>query len=330
MADGDQLAQLPSQISPQALATLFPGAQAPATPPIVSPPPGGPGAGSMEDYARLAATQQQQLLASGPAQEAERARSAGQEFAAKIGQTPLPQMTPQIDRSKGFLHNLGQTLQLISMITPTGREIFGPSGPVYGPKVAQYRATQAGLLGQKEAAEKAAEESGKEVGALAGVAGRTIYGGSRVEAEKISADQRAQAVLTQHQTALDRIAGMTDIAAKRNAAQVEIANIRAQVEREVSAAGNVTKEDVARILASNAQSLLNTKIAEDPSIAGAIKRAFGLGGAQAPGGAQPVGGAAPLPSRAPAKAAAPAKTPPRPKGVPPDAQYDPKTNTWFK
>lgn len=284
-------------------------------------------AGGMQDYAALAAEQQRQLMGSPVEKEAEGYRSAAQRYAGEAAATPLPQMAPQIQKGAGFLHNLGQALQMISMATGPGRSVFGPQGPVYGPKIAQYKATQAGLMGEREAAQKGAEEAGKGVQALAGVTGRTIYGGAHVESAQVNAAQRAQAVVTQHQTALERIAAMKDINQRNVAAREEIARMHDEVMAEIAKAGNVTKEDVAGIMASSAQTILNTKIAEDPSLAGYVKQLFGIGGAQAPGGAQPERGNAPLPKRGNAP---PSKTPARPKGVPADAKYDAKTNTWYR
>lgn len=59
------------------------------------------------------------------------------------GQQPLPPTGPHIQRGGGFLHNLGQALQMISMITKPGQAVFGPGGPVYGPGIRTYEAEHA-------------------------------------------------------------------------------------------------------------------------------------------------------------------------------------------
>jgi cell division protein FtsB len=270
--------------------------------PTNAPPPSGGaggGAGAMQDYANLAAQQQAQLLGSAPAKEAAAARGQAQSYAGQAASTPLPQTAPQIRHGAGFLHNLGQALQRISMVTPEGRYMFGPTGPVYGPGVAQYRATQAGLMGRRQAAESAAEGAEKEVGSVAGVTGRTIYGGAQIQKSEISAAQRAQQVVTQHQDKLAQIAAMKDINQRNNAMKQEITQMRDDTLTAIASDKNATEIDKSNIMSSTAQTLLNTKFAEDPSVMGWIKQEFGVGGMQAPGGAQPVRGNTPPAKRGP-------------------------------
>lgn len=259
----------------------------------------------MQDYANLAAQQQSQLLGSAPAQEAAAARGHAQEFAGTAAAKELPQMAPRIEKGAGFLHNLGQALQMISMATGPGRAVFGPQGPVYGPNIAKYKATQAGLMGQRQAAESAAEGAEKEVGSLAGVAGRTIYGGAQIQKSEITAAQRAQAVITQHQDKLAQIAAMKDMNARNNAAKIEVTKMRDEVMQSIASDKNVTEIEKANILSGTAQTILNTKLSEDPSFMGWVKQQFGISGMEAPGGAQPVRGNAPPPKR---NAAPPAKS----------------------
>jgi hypothetical protein len=265
----------------------------------LSPTSGMPGAGPMQDYANLAAQQQAQLLGSAPAQEAAAARGSAQQFAGQAADVQLPQMAPHIQKGAGFLHNLGQALQLISMATGPGQAVFGPQGPVYGPKVAQYRATQAGLMGKKQAAESAAEGAEKEVGSIAGVTGRTILGGSHVETEKLSTEQRAAAVATQFEGRMAQLKTMKDIATQKTGMQKIVADIKASVQAQVAAMGNATKEDVAHILTNSAQTIFNSKSAQElgPALINYGKGLLGLGNVEAPGGESPVTGSAPLASR---------------------------------
>jgi hypothetical protein len=257
----------------------------------------------MQQYADLAAQQQSQLLGSAPAQEAAKQRGASQQFAATAAGEPLPKMAPHIEKGAGFLHNLGQALQMISMATGPGRAVFGPQGPVYGPNIEKYRATQAGLMGQRQAAESSAEGAEKEVTALAGPAGRAIYGGSQIIGKEVTATQRAQAVMTQHQDKLAQIAAMKDINARNNAAKLEVTQMHDDMMREITGMKDVTEIEKANIMAGAAQTILNTKIAEDPSIVGYVKQLFGVGGMQAPGGAAPVRENAPAPKRSAAPVA---------------------------
>lgn len=309
------------------LASLFqqqgqPGAPpAPGTtPPTPTAPPAAPtSAGGMQDYANLAQQQLQQLMGSPVEKEREQYTQQAQKFAGQAAQTPLPQLGPRIQKGGGFLHNLGQALQMISMATPAGRNVFGPSGPVYGPGVAQYRATQAGLMKEQQTAEKGAEEAGKGVQALAGVTGRTIYGGAQVQKGQIQADVMGKRIVQQHQDNLARIAAMTDMNAKRVAMQKEVADIRSDAEVEAARIGGTTREDVAGILANSAQTIKNLGFAEDPSIWGDIKRnLLGITAVEAPGGQSPVEGNAPAPKRG---TAPPAKGNVVPRGT---TVYDPQ------
>jgi hypothetical protein len=301
----DELEQLPTGIDPQRmmlLQSLFPqGGQ----------PPQATGGGGLQQYADLAKQQQTQLLGSGPAQEAAAARAKGPELAEEASSMIRPKMgwgDPGDPRDPGykapqggFLHNLGRALMMIGGATTPGQRIQEMQ---YGPGIERYKGAQESIAEKIKASQSQAEGAEKEVGSLAQVAGRTIMGGAQVEKGQLSADamnQRTQMLgqkaLMQHQDALTRISAMKDMAEKRNATQIEVTQMRDEMMKEITGMKDVTQEDVARILAGSAQTLLNTKIAEDPSIAGAIKRAFGIGGAQAPGGEQPVSGTTPLPAR---------------------------------
>jgi hypothetical protein len=265
----------------------------------LSPSGGMPSAGPMQDYANLAAQQQAQLLGSAPAREAAADRASAQRFAGEAADKTLPQMAPHIQKGAGFLHNLGQALQLISMATAPGQALFGPEGPVYGQGTAQYKATQAGLMGKKQAAESAAEGAEKEVGAVAGVTGRTILGGAKVESTQMSVEQRAAAVATQFEGRMAQLKTMKDIATQKTGMQEIVADIKASVQAQVAAMGNATKEDVAHILTNSAQTIFNSKSAQElgPALINYGKGLLGLGNVEAPGGESPVTGNAPLATR---------------------------------
>jgi hypothetical protein len=318
----DELAQLPTGIDPQRqalLQSLFPLQQAQAAPAGAAP-----GGGGLQNYADLAQEQQTSLLQSGPAREAAGARAEGPRLAEEASSMIRPKMgwgdpgDPRDPNYKppqgGFLHNLGRALMMIGGATAPGQAIQAQQ---YGPGIARYKGAQEALAEQIKASQAQAEGAEKEVGSLAQVAGRTIMGGAQVEKGQLSADamnQRTQMLgqkaLMQHQDALTRISAMTDIAAKRNATQIEVTRMRDEMMKEITGMKDVTQEDVARILAGSAQTLQNNKFFEDPSALGMLKRAFGVTPSQSPGGEQPVAGQTPLPPRAaatPKAGAVPAK-----------------------
>ncbi len=333
MANDPELQQGPPPFMQAAITGAPP--SAPGSPMGATSPFQQPQDGALSDYAKLAATQQQQILGSPPAQEEAAARKRMGELSEQASSMPIPKTgwldTQGQPQQGGFLHTLGRALMAIGAATTPGQRIQEAQ---YGPGIQRYRDQQAALAEQIKAAEAQAGSAQQEVGTLGQVAGRTIMGGAQVtkgQLSKEATDARtkmlADKAVQGHQDNLARIAQMKDANEKNNAAKIEVQRMRDEMMTEITGMKDVTQEDVAGIMASSAQTLLNTKIAEDPSVAGAIKRAFGLGGAQAPGGAQPTAGAAPLPGRSSTPKTA---TPPRPKGVPADAKYDEKTDTWYK
>jgi hypothetical protein len=109
----------------------------------------------------------------------------------------LPKMGPEIDRSKGFLHNLGQALMM-------GAEAFGPGRSIvqgaYQPGIESWTAKRADLLQQLKDLQDAAGIPEKELqttGQLAQDAGLMGIRQSLAESRATS----AQAALSRAQTA---------------------------------------------------------------------------------------------------------------------------------
>lgn len=303
MAD-DQVGQLPTGIDPQRAAllqSLFP--QGGAPPPSPSAPTSmGSQVGPLDDPNLHDIIQRQSQAGLGAFGEREKA-SMGlgdqmqREMAAQQAQAGNLSFHPNFHG--GFLHNLGQALLTVGAATAPGQAV---QDVVYSGPRQEY----AGRAKRIEEMQKEQETIQQPMASAAQLAYKPFQAEAaekKAGAAVTQAQARVQAVINQHQDKLAQIAAMKDIAGKRIAAQEEITRMRDETMKEITGMKDVTQEDVARIMASSAQTLLNTKIAEDPSVAGAIKRAFGIGGAQAPGGEQPVGGATPLPTRA-AKAAA--------------------------
>lgn len=232
---------------------------------------------------------------------------------------------------KGFLHNLGQALITIGAATTPGQRV---QDVAYSKPREEY-AERSKRIEELQAEQKGIQEPMSSAAQLAYKPYQAEAAEKKAGAAQTAAQARADSVIMQHQTALDRIAGMKDIAAKRNAVMLEVQKMRSDIQRETTGMKDVTQEDVARILASSAQTLQNTKFAEDPDAWGMFKRAIGITPAQAPSGAQPVAGETPLPAR---KAAAPkpakvGAAPARPAGVPSDYVYKengPKGKGWYR
>src|SRR6267142_2626011 len=232
----------------------------------------------------------------------------------------------------GFLHHLGQALLTVGAATRPGQAI---QDVAYSRPREEY-AERSKRIEELQAEQKGIQEPMSSAAQLAYKPYQAEASERKAGAAETTAKARADAVIMQHQTALDRIAGMKDITAKRNAITLEVQKMRNDIQRETTSMKDITQEDVARILAGSAQTLQNTKFAEDPDAWGMFKRAIGITPAQAPGGAQPVAGQTPLPSRTSklaAKAAATGAAPARPSGVPSDYVYQekgPKGKGWYR
>lgn len=279
----------PSQ--PQAAATLGPSApvQQPASPDIMQ---------------EMVEASRQGRQAFGV--ESGKARDIGGQVQSLIQQqqqTPLPK-TSWLDtqgqpQQGGFLHSLGRALIAIGGATGPGREIQAQQ---YGPGIRRYAAETGARARQITELQGEEKEAGQRATAAGGLVSKPITAAGsamRGEAAITSAAARTQAVINQHADKLAQIAAMKDMAAKRNATQIEVTQMRDEMMREVTQMKDVTAEDVASIMTNSAQTIINTKFANDPSMWGDIKSWFGVGAAMAPGGQAPVRGAAPLPPAQP-------------------------------
>lgn len=125
---------------------------------------------------------------------------------------PIPKMGPQIDRSAGILHNLGQALLMLANTTAVGRDV---NRSIYGPGIAKYQAGK-----QANAAQLAAlkDEEAIPTEELHGLTQLAMAGGNaayragsldvqnrKVDVSQQNADTRAQQVTNQHMASLERI-----------------------------------------------------------------------------------------------------------------------------
>lgn len=301
----EQLADMPTQISPQALATLFPGAQAPAPPPAAAPPAAG---GPLDSPDLRNIIQQQSQAGMGAFGERER---ASMDINKQLT-GPGGLMERQAESAKGlsfhpdfhggFLHNLGQALLTVGAATRPGQAV---ENVIYAQPREEY-AGRAERIKSLQEEQKALSEGMTPASQLAYKPFQAEAASRRADAAMVAAQSKAQQVAKNYEAQFARIAAMKDIAAKKNETELTVQKMRGEVMDEVTKQKDVTQEDVARIMAAAGQTLLNTKFAEDPDAMGAIKRWFGITPAQAPGGEQPVTSQTPLPPRSntPAKAGA--------------------------
>lgn len=324
----------PSQISPQALATLFPGAQ--PQQPVAAPPvaPGG-GMGPLDDPNLRAAIAEQSKAGLGAFGERER---ASMDINKQLS-GPGGLIEQQAESAKGlafhpnfkggFLHNLGQALLTVGAATRPGQAV---ENVIYAQPREEY-AGRAERIKSLQEEQKALSEGMTPAANLAYKPYQAEAASRRADAAMLAAQAKAQQVAKSYEAQFARIAAMKDIAQKHNEMEITVQKMRSELMESITQQKDLTQEDVARILANSAQTILNTKIAEDPDVMGAIKRWFGITPAQAPGGEQPMTGQTPLPKRplaAPAKAGA---APPRPANVPGDYIYKengPKGKGWYK
>jgi hypothetical protein len=319
MSNGtDQIAQLPTQISPQALATLFP--QAPATPPIAPP------AGSPPDLRSL--IEQQSQAGMGAFGEREKAAmDINRQLAGSPGQPGLIQQQQEASQHLafhpsfhgGFLHNLGQALLTAGAATRPGQAV---ENVIYAEPRQEY-AGRAEQIKQLQEEQQRISEGMAPAAQLAYKPFQAEAAERKAGAAETTAQARVQQVVNQHTDKLAQIAATKDIAAARNALQIELQNMRSELAKEVTGMKDVTQEQVAGIVAGAMQSKVNADLAGSPSLLAEATNFIQTGTwamPQTPGGAAPV--AAPAQPRQPSAAKLPggAKGAAVPKGT---IVYDP-------
>jgi hypothetical protein len=205
-----------------------------------------------------------------------------------------PQWGPHITPGAGFLHNLGQVLQLAAEVTKPGQSIINAA---YGPQRQQYAARQQQLgkqisdvQGQQQLAQQGATsaselayhqdligERGRHDVATEGIQGQRVTGYlqsvqnrgtdmlNKYNLGKATLDERAQ-----HNLA-------TEAQAQSNQAEADFRSLHK----------DATAEEVAQIGAGVKQNIANEAASKDPSVKGWLFNALGLGTPQTPGGADP-------------------------------------------
>lgn len=226
---------------------------------------------------------------------------------------------------------LGKVLYAIGGLFKPGQAV---ERGIYGPGIEKYAAERGAIAQQIAGLRGEQEEAGKtlttvsDVGSKALQAGGMYGRGVGAQAQGQAAQERAAAFSRDvnrkidaqqfiNQLNMTREQATAAEAALKRAMPVILQN-RINAELRGQDVTMQTREDVTNALIQAGVQK------ETPLLDRATNFILGEGFlptvSQAPGGSQPVSGKQPLPQR----------TPPRPKGVPADAKYDAKTNTWYK
>lgn len=323
--------QLPTALDPQraALLQLFPqqgGGAAPPPAPTSSPSP--------DIMAEMVEASRQGRQIFG-AESAKTGALGGQaeSLIQQQAQTPIPKMgwldTQGKPQQGGFLHNLGRTLMTLGAATVPGRAIQAAQ---YGPGIERYEAETGArakqieeLRGQEEQHEKLATAGAGMVSKPITAAGSALRG----EAAVSKADTYAQQVQNQLTVALkglDLKALATGSQVALNAARQKLLTIKAQLEPQRVAIAQEGVELGAATKQAISNAMIQLGVQKDHPLASLVDSVFGTD--FTPAAPQTDTGKTGAGATVPPKK--PGTTPARPKGVPADAKYDPKTQTWYR
>lgn len=296
MADG--IGPLPTPpLNPALIQLMQGGTQQSSTSPLgPTSPVQGLSDPNMQGLAELSQQQIGQLLGTPIAQEEAARRGQitqlGQQasqLAANYPQTSWaqsPYMRMQPVTGQGIGHDIGNALADMGRgvalgfgATTPGRAI---QGEVYGPSIAQYKAKQQALAEQIAALGGTETSAQQELGTLGGVAGRAVYAGGKLTGEEVLSDvqkQRiqvmAEGIQKDYEAKMASIANENDMNQKRVDAEILAAHIRAAVDAQVAGIGAASRQQVEAVQSQTLQAIANLKGTQDPTVWGAIQRAFG-------------------------------------------------------
>jgi hypothetical protein len=228
----------------------------------------------------------------------------------------------------GFFHNLGQALMALGAATTPGHAI---ENVVYSKQREEY----SGRAKEISDLQKQQELTQQPEGALS----NALYHGGQtaINQEKVDTGNRRVDAYTQHiqdqaknyiATVNLKEAGLDE--RSRHAFATEIQQKANEAGRDFRALHHdATNVEVAGIITSTKEAMANEAALRDPSITGWLKNLIGIEAPQISGAPSPTMGGPAAPSTP--KASKPAgAAPKRPSGVPADAKWDSKTNTWYK
>jgi len=326
--DPNSLATLPTQLSPQVLANLSGGGQpnplgqtSPIDPQQVA-------AQMMQRGGQL--TEQQLGIANPAAAKATEIASSPYKTNDPVygtwgGRAPGTQApTPQ----PGFLHTLGRALLAIGEATTPGQTILKQR---YAAQSTARGSEESGRAEQIQALQKQAQLAEEPVGATSRMGPQYMSAAARQESAQAATDR----VKAYAQSITDRAKNFAATQDWHTASldEKKRSNLVNEAQRAADEAGrdfrslhkDATTEEVANIVTGTRQSIANEAAARDPSVKSWLFNALGIDVPQIQGAPSPRFRETPK-----ADAASPSTIPARPKGVPADAKWDPKTKTWYK
>ena len=316
----------PGQPPPQADSSGMGGGQ-----PTTQAPAGGAGGPDTTDPRAMIASNIQRVQSLNPEADAARQQMSGMS---------VPKMGPQIDKNAGFLHNLGQVLQMVAQATAPGAAIVNAA---YRPGIQQYQGRQQQLAkqigdvqGQQELAQRGATAAAEQAyhEDLIGERTRHNVETEDVQRQRVAAYQQGiENKLTTALKGLDIRGMLAGSTVALNAAKQKLAEVMPSILTERNALTARGQDMTSANSQARDNVLAQLGVDKAHPIAAMIDNWLGTttepAAPQTPGGAQPVRGDHPLPPRKPTAAAAP----PRPANVPPNyvfKQNGPKGTGWYK